>query len=150
MNREVTSADVKYAIERSFSVSVTNGYVSLYFSDLVGYPAKPPKTPQPVAGIKTPDKYTIVFRHKGAGHDARQRAGDDEHRARPKEYAAKTTRRPRPTTGSTRPRPARTCSRRTVRQLKGMGYMPGRNAPRAQPELEPASHYRPGTSTTSK
>ncbi len=29
VNREVTSADVKYAIERSFSVSVTNGYVNL-------------------------------------------------------------------------------------------------------------------------
>ena len=51
VNREVTAADVKYAIERSFSVSVTNGYVSLYFSDLVGYPAKPPKTPKPVSGI---------------------------------------------------------------------------------------------------
>ena len=44
VNREVTSADVKYAIERSFSVSVTNGYVNLYFSDLVGSPAAPPKT----------------------------------------------------------------------------------------------------------
>jgi peptide/nickel transport system substrate-binding protein len=62
VNREVTAADVKYAIERSFSVSVTNGYVSLYFSDLVGYPAKPPKTPKPVAGIRTVGKYTIVFK----------------------------------------------------------------------------------------
>ena len=31
VNREVTSADVKYAIKHSFSVSVTNGYVNLYF-----------------------------------------------------------------------------------------------------------------------
>jgi peptide/nickel transport system substrate-binding protein len=52
VNREVTSADVKYAIERSFSVAVTNGYVSLYFSDIVGSPAKPPKTPKPVSGIR--------------------------------------------------------------------------------------------------
>jgi peptide/nickel transport system substrate-binding protein len=62
VNREVTATDVKYAIERSFSVSVTNGYVSLYFSDLVGYPAKPPKTPKPVSGIRTVGKYTIVFK----------------------------------------------------------------------------------------
>jgi peptide/nickel transport system substrate-binding protein len=64
VNREVTAADVKYAIERSFSSSVPNGYVNLYFADLVGVPEKPPKTPKPVAGIQTPSSHTLVFKLK--------------------------------------------------------------------------------------
>ena len=89
MNREVTAADVKYAIERSFSVSVTNGYVSLYFSDLVGSPAKPPKTPKPVSGIQTPDKYTIVFKLKRPGTTLVSALVMTNTAPIPKEYAAK-------------------------------------------------------------
>jgi len=62
VNREVTSADVKYAIERGFSQSVPNGYTGAYFSKLEGAPASAPATPQPISGIQTPDKYTIVFK----------------------------------------------------------------------------------------
>ena len=62
VTREVTSADVKYAIERGFSVSVGNGYVGAYFGGLVGAPAKATKTVPNIPGIQTPDKYTIVFR----------------------------------------------------------------------------------------
>ena len=83
VNREVTSADVKYAIERSFSVSVTNGYVNLYFWDLVGAPAKPPKTPKPVSGIKTPNKYTLVFKLKAPRATLGERARHDEHGSDP-------------------------------------------------------------------
>ena len=89
VNREVTSADVKYAIERSFSVSVTNGYVILYFSNLVGYPAKPPKTPKPVSGIKTPNKYTIVFKLKQPGTTLASALVMTNTAPVPKEYAAK-------------------------------------------------------------
>jgi peptide/nickel transport system substrate-binding protein len=89
VNREVTSADVKYAIERSFSVSVTNGYVSLYFSDIVGYPAKPPKTPKPVSGITTPNRYTIRFKLKRAGTTLASALVMTNTAPVPKEYAAK-------------------------------------------------------------
>ena len=89
VNREVTSADVKYAIERSFSVSVTNGYVALYFSDIVGYPAKPPKTPKPVSGIRTPDKYTIVFKLKRPGTTLASALVMTNTAPIPKDYAAK-------------------------------------------------------------
>jgi peptide/nickel transport system substrate-binding protein len=89
VNREVTSADVKYAIERSFSVSVTNGYVSLYFSNIVGSPAKPPKTPKPVSGIQTPDKYTIVFKLKQPGTTVASALVMTNTAPVPKEYAAK-------------------------------------------------------------
>jgi peptide/nickel transport system substrate-binding protein len=61
VNREVTSADVKYAIERGFASSVANGYMSTYFSDLVGAPRKATNGVPDVSGIRTPDKHTIVF-----------------------------------------------------------------------------------------
>jgi peptide/nickel transport system substrate-binding protein len=64
VNRAVTSADVKYAIERGFATSVGNGYASAYFGDLVGAPAKPAKSVPSISGIQTPNATTIVFRLK--------------------------------------------------------------------------------------
>ena len=61
VNREVTSADVKYAIERGFSTSVANGYAAAYFGVLEGAPTTPPSFPEPISGIETPDTHTIVF-----------------------------------------------------------------------------------------
>jgi peptide/nickel transport system substrate-binding protein len=64
VNREVTSADIKYAIERGFSQSVPNGYTAVYFNTLVGAPTTLPVTPKglDIPGIQTPDKYTVVFK----------------------------------------------------------------------------------------
>src|SRR5215204_5012956 len=60
VDREVTSKDVKYAMERMFFSTVANGY-SFYFADIVG--AKPGAKPgTKVAGIETPDDQTIVLR----------------------------------------------------------------------------------------
>jgi peptide/nickel transport system substrate-binding protein len=59
VNRAVTSADVKYAIERGFNPVVANGYVPSYFSQIVG--ADKAKG-GPIAGIETPDDQTIVFK----------------------------------------------------------------------------------------
>lgn len=61
VGREVTSRDVAYALERSFSVNVGGTYTS-YYGDLVGVPSKPTKGVRPVRGITTPDAHTIVFR----------------------------------------------------------------------------------------
>src|SRR3954454_7160197 len=61
VNREVTSADFKYAIERAFSENVANGYASVYFP-FVGAPAAPPKGVKPISGVQTPDKYTLVLK----------------------------------------------------------------------------------------
>jgi peptide/nickel transport system substrate-binding protein len=67
VDREVTSADVKYAIERAFTAAVSNGYVRTYFGDLVGAPAKPGDYEE-IRGIQTPDDDTIVFKlTKGTG-----------------------------------------------------------------------------------
>jgi peptide/nickel transport system substrate-binding protein len=64
VNRAVTSADVKYAIERGFSTSVANGYVGAYFGDLVGAPRAATKSVPSIRGIETPNATTIVFRLK--------------------------------------------------------------------------------------
>ena len=61
VDREVTSADVKYAIERAYTSNVSNGYVQTYFGDVVGAPNAPGPYKE-VRGIETPDKSTIVFK----------------------------------------------------------------------------------------
>lgn len=62
VNRAVTSADVKYAIERGFSKEVSNQYALLYFGDLVGAPTSLKGDYRPIPGIATPDAQTIVFK----------------------------------------------------------------------------------------
>jgi peptide/nickel transport system substrate-binding protein len=60
VNREVTSKDVKYAIERAFFNTVNNGYAGAYFGDIKG--AKTGADPgTKIPGIETPDDQTIVF-----------------------------------------------------------------------------------------
>jgi peptide/nickel transport system substrate-binding protein len=58
VNREVSSGDVAYAIERGANPNVPNPYFSAYFGALAG--AAQAKG-GPIPGIETPDKYTIVF-----------------------------------------------------------------------------------------
>jgi peptide/nickel transport system substrate-binding protein len=65
VNRDVKSADVKYAFERFFSVNVGGQYPG-YFNVIVGSPEKPTKGVKPISGIETPDDQTIVFRLKNA------------------------------------------------------------------------------------
>ena len=63
VNREVTSKDVKYAIERGFNKNVANGYASAYFGNLEGAPEAAKKADgEPISGIVTPDDHTIVFK----------------------------------------------------------------------------------------
>jgi peptide/nickel transport system substrate-binding protein len=63
VNREVTSKDVKYAIERFFSINVGGQYPG-YFQPIAGAPTKPTKGVKPISGITTPDDQTIVFKLK--------------------------------------------------------------------------------------
>jgi peptide/nickel transport system substrate-binding protein len=58
-NRVVTSADVKYAIERSANPNVANAYFVPYYGDIVG--AANAKG-GPISGITTPNPTTIVFK----------------------------------------------------------------------------------------
>jgi peptide/nickel transport system substrate-binding protein len=60
VDREVTSKDVKYAMERMFFSTVATGY-SFYFDDIVGSEAgaKPGTT---LEGLETPDDQTLVIK----------------------------------------------------------------------------------------
>ncbi|HUA44159.1 MAG TPA: ABC transporter substrate-binding protein [Solirubrobacteraceae bacterium] len=62
VNREVTSSDVAYAIERGANPNVLNPYFSAYFFDIVGASKA---TGGPIPGIVTPNRYTIVFHLTG-------------------------------------------------------------------------------------
>ena len=58
VNREVTSADVAYAIERGANPNVANPYFEAYFSSLEGFESA---KGGPFPGITTPNPSTIVF-----------------------------------------------------------------------------------------
>jgi peptide/nickel transport system substrate-binding protein len=89
VNREITSKDVKYAIERGFFNTVNNGYAGAYFGELEGAKvgAKPGAE---IAGIETPDDQTIVFNlTKGTGGVVAGALALPLSAPVPKEYAAK-------------------------------------------------------------
>jgi peptide/nickel transport system substrate-binding protein len=60
VNREVTSADVKYGIERAFFKTVNNGYAGTYFADIEGAKTGVDAGTK-IKGIETPDPQTVVF-----------------------------------------------------------------------------------------
>ena len=62
VNREVTSADVKYAIERGFNAEVAGPYVGAYMGDLAGLKAYQDGNADEISGITTPDDQTIEFK----------------------------------------------------------------------------------------
>src|SRR5215204_7042860 len=62
VNREVTSEDVKYAMERAFSANVPSGYATSYFGDIVGAPDEPTKGVKKIEGITAPDPQTLVIK----------------------------------------------------------------------------------------
>jgi peptide/nickel transport system substrate-binding protein len=67
VNREVKTADIKYAIERAFSKEVPSGYAGAYFSSIVGTPAKANSGDiKPISGIETPDDTTLILKLKTA------------------------------------------------------------------------------------
>ena len=73
---QVTSEDVKYAIERGFFTSVATGFTQSYYADLEG--AKVGVKPgTKISGITTPDDQTLVLKFKRAGRrrDGRRRPG---------------------------------------------------------------------------
>jgi peptide/nickel transport system substrate-binding protein len=60
VNRVITSKDVKYAIERTFSKNV-GGQYTFYFAAIVGAPKKPTDGVKPISGLETPDDSTLVI-----------------------------------------------------------------------------------------
>jgi peptide/nickel transport system substrate-binding protein len=61
VDREVTSADFRYAIERGFSKNVANGYAPTDYAVLVGAQQFAAGKTAHIAGIVTPNSTTIIF-----------------------------------------------------------------------------------------
>ena len=57
----VTTADIKYAIERCFTSQVGNGYAFAYYSEIVGAPSAPVSKVPDLAGLRTPNATTLVI-----------------------------------------------------------------------------------------
>src|SRR4051794_29453341 len=62
VNREATSKDVKYAIERDFLPQVGNGYAGAYWSDIQGVKAYTAGKAKEISGLQTPDPQTLVVK----------------------------------------------------------------------------------------
>jgi len=62
VDREVKSADVKYAIERAFTKTVNGPYVGAYMNDIAGVKAFQDGKADEISGITTPDDLTIEFK----------------------------------------------------------------------------------------
>ncbi|MHB8491829.1 MAG: ABC transporter substrate-binding protein [Solirubrobacteraceae bacterium] len=60
-SRTVTSADIKYAMERCFLASVGNGYVGNYYGKIEGAPSEPATKPPHIRGIQAPNPTTLVI-----------------------------------------------------------------------------------------
>src|SRR3954453_14447756 len=64
VNREVTSKDVKYAMERDFLPQVGNGYAGAYWGDILGVDEYKAGKAKEIPGITTPDDQTLVIKLK--------------------------------------------------------------------------------------
>jgi peptide/nickel transport system substrate-binding protein len=64
VNREVTSKDVKYAMERDFLPQVGNGYAKAYWGDIIGSDDMASGKAKEISGITTPDDQTLVIKLK--------------------------------------------------------------------------------------
>src|SRR5262245_32481344 len=62
VNREVTTKDVKYALESGFTKTVNGPYLGAYMGDLHGLQAFKDGKADHISGIETPDDQTIVFK----------------------------------------------------------------------------------------
>jgi peptide/nickel transport system substrate-binding protein len=143
VNREVTSADVAYAIERGANPNVANPYFHLYFSSLVGAEKA---AGGPFPGIATPNKYTIVFHLD----EAKAQIVADAlvlplSAAVPEEYAKRFDAKKPSEYGAyqvaTGPYMFKSNS---AGKVLGVGYQPGKSATLVRnPNWSPATDYRP-------
>ncbi len=145
VNREVTSADVKYAIERGFASSVANGYVGAYFGDIVGAPAKTTTQVPNIAGIQTPSRYTLVFKLKRPSGVFVGALGMPITAPVPREYAQKFDTKTQSTYGmhqvATGPYMIRA---NKAGSINGVGYTPNRRIVLVRnPNWNPNSSWRP-------
>jgi peptide/nickel transport system substrate-binding protein len=144
VSRAVTSADVKYAIERAFSAAVTNGYAGIYFNDLVGAP-EPGGEYKEIPGIETPDDQTIVFKlRKGTGAALAGALAMPISVPVPKEYARRYDRTTPSTYGEGHAVYTGPYMIESDAEGRAIGYDPGRRIHLVRnPDYAPVDDFRP-------
>ncbi|MGD1055801.1 MAG: ABC transporter substrate-binding protein [Solirubrobacteraceae bacterium] len=144
VNREVTSEDVAYAIERGTNPDVANPYIGSYFKSIEGEPTD--TTGAPMKGIETPNKHEIVFHlTEPKGQIVADALVLPLTAAVPKEYAEKFDKN-KPSNYvdyevATGPYMLKNNSEGKV---LGIGYIPGKSATLVRnPNWNPKTDYRP-------
>ena len=114
VNREVTSADVAYAIERGANENVANPYFSSYFGSLEGASKA---NGGPIPGITTPNSHTIVFHlAEPKGQIVANALVLPLSSPVPEEYAKRYDARSQPNTATTSSPPGHICSSRAPQE----------------------------------
>jgi peptide/nickel transport system substrate-binding protein len=145
VNREITSADVKYALERDFLPQVANGYANSYWADLIGKDAYAKGNADEIKGLETPDKYTLIMRlSRATGAVAAQALALPGSAPVPKEYAAKYDKGKRSTYGQHVVASGPYMVKNNPKTGKVTGYQPGRRIEFVRnPNWDASTDYRP-------
>ena len=136
VNREVTSADVAYAIERGANPNVANPYFPSYMGAGASAPLVGAQSPSykggPIPGIQTPNRYTVVFHMTKPGAPTLIQALFLPLSAPvPREYAAPMDKKSPTTYGSTNvvaTGPYMLKADPKTGQFSGLGYQTGKSA----------------------
>jgi peptide/nickel transport system substrate-binding protein len=144
VNREVTSEDVAYAIERGTNPDVANPYIASYFKSIEGEPAD--TTGAPMKGIETPNKHEIVFHlTEPKGQLVADALVLPLTAAVPKEYAEKFDKnKPSNYADYEVATGPYMLKNNAEGKVLGIGYIPGKSATLVRnPNWNPKTDYRP-------
>ncbi|HYB23324.1 MAG TPA: ABC transporter substrate-binding protein, partial [Solirubrobacteraceae bacterium] len=143
VDREVTSADVAYAIERGANPNVATPYIQVYFKAIEGMPTA---TGGPIKGIETPNRYEIVFHlSEPKGQLVADALLLPLTAAVPKEYAEKFDKNKPSNYANFQVATGPYMLKNDARgKVLGIGYVPGKSATLVRnPNWNPSSDYRP-------
>src|SRR3954464_3716870 len=145
VNREATSADVKYALERDFLPQVGNGYANSYWADVVGLKPYTSGKAKQISGITTPDKHTVVIKlSRPTGATALQALVLPGSAPVPKEYAQKFDKGKQSTYGQHVVGTGPYMVQNDPKTGKITGYKPGRSITFVRnPNWDKSTDYRP-------
>jgi peptide/nickel transport system substrate-binding protein len=143
VNREVTSADVAYAIERGANPNVANPYIHAYFEAVEGVPTA---NGGPIKGILTPNKYEIQFKlTEPKGQIAADALQLPLSAPVPREYAEKFDKnKPSNYYAHEVATGPYMLKNNAEGKVLGIGYIPGKSATLVRnPNWNPATDFRP-------
>jgi len=145
VNREATSADVKYALERDFLPQVGNGYANSYWADIKGLKPYTSGKAKAISGITTPDKSTVVIKlSRPTGATALQALVLPGSAPVPKEYAQKFDKGKQSTYGQHVVGTGPYMVQNDPKTGKITGYKPGRSITFVRnPNWDKSTDYRP-------